>query len=131
MPSSNGSCRPDDNARRAVWDAGQRGRHGHTGGMVCAAVFLNGRIDCAAEHSRRAAATGASAAAHLGVIVLAASATATATTGPPTRRRRSPHGHGNHQARVGGWEQATKVAFDTLQRAQQEYARLTPVTDWR
>ena len=59
-----------------------------------------------------------------GVILRAASSTREAQQIPPTLAAFAAQGL-EIIKRIGGWDAATKLAFDTLQRSQQEYARLT------
>jgi hypothetical protein len=116
--------RPDDNARRAVWDAGNAAGMDTPVGMVCAAVFLNGASIAPPNIPAVPPPPGAALPLISGVIVLAASSNTDAKQVPPTLAAFAAQGL-EIIKRVGGWEQATKLAFDTLQRAQQEYARVT------
>ena len=116
--------RPDDNARRAVWDAGNAAGMDTPVGMVCAAVFLNGTSIAPPNIPAVPPPPGAALPLISGVITLAASANSDAKQIPPTLAAFAAQGM-EIVKRVGGWEQATKVAYETLQRAQQEYARVT------
>ena len=116
--------RPDDNARRAAWDAGNAAGMDTPVGMVCAAVFLNGTSIAPPNIPAVPPPPGAALPLISGVIVLAASANSDPKQIPPTLAAFAAQGM-EIIKRVGGWDQASKLAFDTLQRAQQEYARAT------
>ena len=116
--------RPDDNARRAAWDAGNAAGMDTPVGMVCAAVFLNGTSIAPPNIPAVPPPPGAALPLISGVIILAASANTDAKQISPTLAAFAAQGV-EIVKRVGGWEQATRVAFETLQRSQQEYARAT------
>ena len=116
--------RPDDNARRAAWEAGNAAGMDTPVGMVCAAVFLNGTSIAPPSIPAVPPPPGGALRLISGVITLAASANSDPKQIPPTLAAFAAQGM-EIIKRVGGWEQATKVAFESLQRAQQEYARVT------
>ena len=116
--------RPDDNARRAAWDAGNAAGMDTPVGMVCVAVFLNGTSIAPPNIPAVPPPPGAALPLISGVIILAASANSDAKQIPPTLAAFAAQGL-EIIKRVGGWEQATKAAFENLQRQQQEYARVT------
>ncbi len=116
--------RPDDDARRAAWDAGNAAGMDTPVGMVCAAVFLSGTSIAPPNITAVPPPPGAALPLISGVILLSASTNADPLQIPPTLAAFAAQGM-EIIKRVGGWDAATKLAFETLQRAQQEYARVT------
>lgn len=115
--------RPDDDARRAAWDAGNAAGLDSAAGMVAAATFLSGTSVAPPDVAPVPPPPGAAYPLVVGAILLAAAA-APADQMPATLGAFAAQGL-EIVKRLGGWDAAAQSAHDLLQRQTQEYARAT------
>lgn len=116
--------RPDEDARMAVWEAGQAAGLDTPTGLVCGAVFLSGATVAAPPAPVIPAPPGSALPLIGGAIILAASWSQQAEQLAPTMIAFAAQGM-EIVKRLGGWDAAAKSAYETHQRLVQEYARLT------
>lgn len=116
--------RPDDEARRAVWDAGNLAGLDTPTGMVAAAVFLSGTSVAPPNVPPVPPPPGAALPLVSGAILLSAAGHPDPAQHAPTLSAFAAQGM-EIVKRLGGWEQALQLAYDTQQRLTLEYARAT------
>jgi len=116
--------RPDDDARRAAWDAGNAAGLDTIIGMVTTAVFLSGATIAPPNAPPVPPPPGAAMPLIAGVIEMSAAATSAPEQIAPTLAAFAAQGM-EIVKRLGGWEAALQLAYDTHQRQMQEYARAT------
>lgn len=116
--------RPDDDARRAAWDAGNAAGLDTPIGMVATAVFLSGTSIAPASSPPLPPPPGVTTAIVAGVIMLSAASNKDPLQIAPTLSAFSAQGL-EIVKRLGGWDASLKLAYDSHQRAQQEYVRAT------
>ncbi len=116
--------RPDDAARRKAWDAGNLAGLDSPIGVVTAAVFLSGTTLGGPEGPPVPPPPGAAMRLVAGAIVLAGLSNSKSETIPRTLTAFAAQGL-EIVKRLGGWDAALKLAYDTHQRAQAEYDRAT------
>jgi hypothetical protein len=116
--------RPDDDARRAAWDAGNAAGLDTPIGIVATAVFLSGTTIAPPSAPVSPPPPGAAMPLIAGVIQLCAALTTDVEQIAPTQVAFAAQGM-EIVKRLGGWETALQLAYDTHQRQMQEYARAT------
>lgn len=116
--------RPDDDARRAAWDAGNAAGTDTPVGMVAAAVFLSGTTIAPPNIPPIPPPPGVVAPIVGGVVMLSATANSDPAQIPPTMAAFAAQGL-EIVKRLGGWDAALKQSFDTHQRQMAEYQRAT------
>lgn len=116
--------RPDDDARRAAWDAGNAAGLDTPVGMVAAAVFLSGTTVAPPHVAPVPPPPGAALPLIAGSILLSAAATSDPKQIGPTLVAFAAQGL-EIVKRLGGWDAALQLAHDTHQRLTQEYTRAT------
>lgn len=116
--------RPDDDARRAAWDAGNVAGLDTPVGMVAAAVFLSGTTVAPAQVMVVPPPPGAALPLVSGAILLCAAANGNPEQLGPTMTAFAAQGL-EIVKRLGGWDAAAQLAYDTHQRLVQDYARAT------
>ncbi len=116
--------RPEDDARRAVWDAGSAAGMDTPVGMIAAAVFLSGTSLAPTNVAPVPPPPGAAMPLVAGAILLSASSVQKPEQVAPTMSAFAAQGL-EIIKRLGGWDPALQLAFDTHQRLQQEYTRAT------
>ena len=116
--------RPEDDARRAAWDAGNAAGLDTIIGMVTAAVFLNGATIAPPNVANVPPPPGAAMPLIAGVVERSAATTTAPEQIAPTLAAFAAQGL-EILKRLGGWEAALQLAYDTHQRQMQDYARAT------
>lgn len=116
--------RPDDDARRAAWDAGNAAGLDTPIGMVAAAVFLCGNTVAPPTVAPVPPPPGASLPLVSGAILIAAASNSEAEQVEPTMAAFAAQGL-EIVKRLGGWDAAVQLAHDTHQRLAHEYAQAT------
>ncbi len=116
--------RPDDDARRAAWDAGNAAGLDTPIGMVSAAVFLSGATVGPSSLPAVPPPPGVVPPLVAGVVTLAAAANADAELVGPTLAAFAAQGL-EIIKRLGGWDAALASAYERHQRAVVEYERVT------
>ncbi|MEP6832752.1 MAG: hypothetical protein ABJB74_05125 [Gemmatimonas sp.] len=116
--------RPDDVTRRDTWDSANAAGLDTPIGMVGAAVFLSGVSVGPTNLPPVPPAPGAIVPLIPGAIILAAAQNSNAPQVEPTKVAFATQGL-EVVKRLGGWDAALKIAYDTHARAEQEYARAT------
>ena len=116
--------RPDDDHRRAAWSAGQAAGLDTPAGMVAAAVFLSGQSVAPPAVAPVPPPPGGALPLVTGAILLSAVGGPEATHLPATLEAFAAQGL-EIVKRLGGWDAALQVAYDTHQRLVQEYQRAT------
>jgi len=116
--------RPDENARRAAWDAGNAAGLDTPVGMVTTAVFLSGSTIAPPNVPPVPPPPGVAMPLIAGVIILSAASPDHPEQMAPTLAAFAAQGM-EIVKRLGGWEAALPMAYDTHQRQMQEYARAT------
>ncbi|MFN9205193.1 MAG: DUF6931 family protein [Gemmatimonas sp.] len=116
--------RPDDDARRAAWDAGNAAGLDTPVGMVAAAVFLSGTTVAPPTVPPVPPPPGAALPLISGAILLSAAANSKPEQIAPTMSAFAAQGL-EIVKRLGGWGAALQLAYDTHQRLAQDYARAT------
>lgn len=116
--------RPDDDARRAAWDAGNVAGLDKPVGMVAAAVFLSGTSVAPPNVAPVPPPPGAAMPIVAGAITIAGASNANAEQVAPTLAAFASQGF-EIVKRLGGWEAALRAAHETHVRQTQEYARAT------
>jgi len=116
--------RPDDDARRAAWDAGNAAGSDTPIGMVATAVFLSGTTIAPPSAPPTPPPPGAAMPLIAGVIQLCSASTSNVDQIAPTLVAFAAQGL-EIVKRLGGWEAALQLAYDTHLRQVQEYARVT------
>lgn len=116
--------RPDDDARRAAWDAGTAAGMDTPVGMIAAAVFLSGNSVAPANLAPVPPPPGAAMPLVAGAILLSAASNQKAEQIMPTMSAFAAQGM-EIVKRLGGWEPAVQLAYDTHQRLEHEYTRAT------
>jgi hypothetical protein len=116
--------RPDDDARRAAWDAGNAAGLDTPVGLVAAAVFLSGSTVAPPHVPPVPPPPGAALPLIAGAILLSAVANSDPKQLAPTLTAFAAQGV-EIVKRLGGWDAALQLAHDTHQRLAQDYARAT------
>lgn len=116
--------RPDDEARRTAWEAGNTAGLDTPVGMVAAAVFLSGATVAPPHVAPVPPPPGAALPLIAGAIMLSAAAHSDPAQINPTMVAFAAQGI-EIVKRLGGWDAALKLAFDTHERLLQDYARAT------
>ncbi|HEY0928790.1 MAG TPA: hypothetical protein VGE27_02625 [Gemmatimonas sp.] len=116
--------RPDDEARRAAWDAGTAAGMDTPVGMIAAAVFLSGNSVAPPHVPPVPPPPGAAMPLVAGAIMLSAASNQKAEQIMPTMSAFAAQGL-EIVKRLGGWDPAAQLAYDTHQRLQHEYTRAT------
>lgn len=116
--------RPEEDARRAAWDAGNAAGLDTIIGMVAAAVFLSGTTIAPPNVPPVPPPPGAAMPLIAGVVERSAVSTTAPEQIAPTLAAFAAQGI-EIIKRLGGWEAALQLAYDTHQRQMQEYARAT------
>ncbi len=116
--------RPDDAARRAAWDAGNAAGLDTPVGMVATAVFLSGTTITPPNVPPVPPPPGAAMPLVAGVILLSSASADHPEQMAPTLTAFAAQGM-EIVKRLGGWEAALQLAYDTHQRQMQEYTRAT------
>jgi hypothetical protein len=114
--------RPDEDTRRAAWDSANAAGLETPIGMVGAAVFLSGVSVGPANVPPVPPPPGATVPIIPGAILLAAARNSRAEHIEPTMVAFATQGL-EVVKRLGGWDAATKNAYDMQQRAEQDYKR--------
>lgn len=116
--------RPDDDARRAAWDAGNAAGLDTPVGMVSAAVFLSGTTVAPPNVPAVPPPPGAGLPLISGAILIAAASNTDPLAHVPTLTAFAAQGL-EIIKRLNGWDAALQLAYDTHQRLVQDYARAT------
>jgi hypothetical protein len=116
--------RPEDDARRAAWDAGNAAGLDTPVGMVATAVFLSGTTVAPPNVPPVPPPPGAALPLITGSILLSAVASGDPAQATPTMAAFAAQGF-EIVKRLGGWDAALQLAYDTHQRLAQDYARAT------
>lgn len=116
--------RPDDDARRAAWDAGNAAGPDTPIGLVATAVFLSGHTVTPPHVPPVPPPPGVAMPLIAAVVLIASAASGDPEQVAPTMTAFAAQGL-EIVKRLGGWEAALQLAYDTHQRQQQEYARAT------
>ncbi|WP_337170328.1 hypothetical protein [Gemmatimonas aurantiaca] len=116
--------RPEDDARRAAWDAGTAAGMDTPVGMIAAAVFLSGTSVAPANMAPVPPPPGAAMPLVAGAILLSAASVQKPEQIVPTMSAFAAQGL-EIIKRLGGWDPALQLAYDTHQRLQHEYTRAT------
>ena len=120
--------RPDDDARRTVWDAGNAAGLDTAIGMIATAVFLSGTTIAPPNVPPVPPPPGVATPLIAGVVELSSVSTTDPTQIAPTLAAFAAQGM-EIVKRLGGWEPALQLAYDNHQRQMQEYLRaMTPAT---
>lgn len=112
--------RPDDAARRAAWDAGEKSGLDTPIGLVATAVFLSGTTIAPASVPAVPPPPGVAMPIVAGAILLAAVSNTKTELVPPTFISFAAQGL-EIVKRLGGWDAALQLAHDTHVRQQAEY----------
>jgi hypothetical protein len=116
--------RPDDDARRAAWEAGNAAGLDTPVGMVAASVFLSGTTVAPPNVPPVPPPPGAALPLISGAILVAASSNEDPLQLAPTLTAFAAQGM-EIIKRLNGWDAALQLAHDTHQRLVQDYARAT------
>ena len=116
--------RPEDDARRAAWDAGTAAGMDTPVGMIAAAVFLSGTSVAPANMAPVPPPPGVAMPLVAGAILLSAASVQQPEQIVPTMSAFAAQGL-EIIKRLGGWDPALQLAYDTHQRLQHEYTRAT------
>lgn len=116
--------RPDDDARRRAWKAGEAAGLDTPVGMVSAAVFLSGTTVTEPGSPQVPAPPGVAMPLVSGAILLAGVSNANPDLIPMTLAAFAAQGL-EIVKRLGGWDAALNLAHDTHIRLQDEYKRAT------
>ncbi len=116
--------RPDDTARLAAWDAGNTAGLDTKVGMVATAVFLSGTTIAPPNTPPVPPPPGVGMPLVAGVVLLSAVSATHPEQTAPTLTAFAAQGM-EIVKRLGGWEAALQLAYDSHQRQTQEYARAT------
>lgn len=116
--------RPDDTARRAAWDAGNAAGLDTKVGMVATAVFLSGSTIAPPNAPPTPPPPGVGMPLVAGVVLLSAVSTTHPEQSAPTLAAFAAQGM-EIVKRLGGWEAALQLAYDSHHRQMQEYAHAT------
>lgn len=116
--------RPDDDARRAAWDAGNAAGLDTPIGMVAAAVFLSGTTVAPPNVPPVPPPPGAALPLISGAILVAAASNTDPEQVDPTMAAFAAQGL-EIVKRLGGWDAAVQLAHDTYQRLAHDYAQAT------
>ncbi len=116
--------RPDEDARRAAWDSGNAAGLDTPIGIVATAVFLSGTTIAPPSAPVTPPPPGVAMPLIAGVIQLCAATTTDVEQIAPTQVAFAAQGM-EIVKRLGGWETALQLAYDTHVRQTQEYARVT------
>jgi hypothetical protein len=116
--------RPDDDARRAAWDAGNAAGLDTPVGMAAAAVFLSGTTIAPAHLPPIPPPPAAALPMIGGAVLLAGAMNEDATQIPPTLAAFAAQGL-EIVRRLGGWDAAVQQAYATHMRALEDYERAT------
>jgi hypothetical protein len=116
--------RPDDDARRAAWDAGNAAGLDTPIGLVATAVFLSGTTIAPPSAPPTPPPPGVAMPLIAGVVQLCSASTTVVDQIGPTLVAFAAQGL-EIVKRLGGWEAALQLAYDTHQRQAQDYARAT------
>lgn len=122
--------RPDDDARRQAWKAGEAAGFDTPIGMVASAVFLSGTTVAGPELPPVPPPPGGAMPLVAGAITLAAVLNSKPEVIPVTQKAFAAQGL-EIVKRLGGWDAALQLAYDTHQRLMQEYQRVTAPTPAR
>jgi hypothetical protein len=112
--------RPDDAARRATWDAGEKSGLDSPIGLVAMAVFLSGTTIAPASVPPVPPPPGVAMPIVAGAVLLAAVSNAKPDLIPSTLVSFAAQGL-EIVKRLGGWDAALQLAYDTHHRQQAEY----------
>ncbi len=115
--------RPDDPTRREVWESANKAGLNSAVGMVGAAVFLSGVTVGPSDAPVVPPPPGAIVPIIPGAILVAAATNSDPARIEPTTVAFAAQGL-EVVKRLGGWDVAARQAYDTHQRAEQEYAQL-------
>ncbi|MBL0938803.1 MAG: hypothetical protein IBJ03_07900 [Gemmatimonadaceae bacterium] len=116
--------RPDDEARRSAWDAGNAAGLDTPIGMVAAAVFLSGTTVAPPNVAPVPPPPGAALPLVSGAILMAAASNSEAEQVEPTMAAFAAQGL-EIVKRLGGWDAALHLAHETHQRMAHDYAQAT------
>jgi hypothetical protein len=116
--------RPDDDHRRAAWGAGQAAGLDTPAGMVGAAVFLSGPSVAPTTVAPVPPPPGSTLPLITGAILLSAAAAPDPAQLPATLQAFATQGL-EIVKRLGGWDTAAQLAYDTHHRLLEEYQRAT------
>lgn len=116
--------RPDDERRREVWADGEAAGFDSAIGMTAAAVFLSGTSIAPPHLPTVPPPPGAALPLISGAILVASTAPGDEAQITATQAAFAAQGI-EIIKRLGGWDSALQLAYDTHQRLTQEYARLT------
>ena len=116
--------RPDDDARRAAWTAGNAAGLDTPIGLVATAVFLSGTTVTPPNAPPVPPPPGVAMPLVSGVVLLASVSAGDPERIAPTMAAFAAQGL-EIIKRLGGWEAALQLAYDTHHRLQQDYARAT------
>lgn len=116
--------RPDDAARRAAWDAGEKSGLDAPIGLVAMAVFLSGTTIAPPSVPPVPPPPGVAMPIVAGAILLSAVSNAKPDLIAPTLVSFAAQGL-EIVKRLGGWDAALQLAHDTQHRQQAEYDRAT------
>ena len=112
--------RPDDAARRASWEAGEKSGLDSAIGLVAMAVFLSGTTIAPAHVPPVPPPPGVAMPVVAGAILLSAVSNTKPELIPPTLVSFAAQGL-EIVKRLGGWDVALQLAYDTHHRQQAEY----------
>lgn len=112
--------RPDETTRRAAWDAGEKSGLDAPVGLVAMAVFLSGITIAPASVAPVPPPPGAAMPVVAGAILLAAVSNSKTELIGPTFVAFAAQGL-EIVKRLGGWDAALKLAYETHHRQQAEY----------
>lgn len=116
--------RPDDDARRTAWEAGDAAGLDTPIGMAAAAVFLSGTTVGPANLPPIPPPPGVALPLVSGALLVAATACSDPKQIEPTMTAFAAQGM-EIVKRLGGWDTALQLAYDTHHRLKQEYDRAT------
>ena len=116
--------RPDDAARRAAWEAGEKSGLDTPVGLVATAVFLSGTTIAPPSVPPVPPPPGVAMPIVAGAILLAAVSNTKTELIPPTFVSFAAQGL-EIVKRLGGWDAALQLAHDTHRRQQAEYDQAT------
>ena len=116
--------RPEDDARRAAWDAGMAAGMDTPVGMIAAAVFLSGTSVAPPNVAPVPPPPGAAMPLVAGAILLSAASNQQPEQIVPTMAAFAAQGL-EIVKRLGGWDPALQLAYDTHQRLEHDYTRAT------
>lgn len=116
--------RPDEPARLGAWEAGEAAGLDSPVGLVASAVFLSGTTVAPLNVAPVPPPPGVAMPLVSGAILLAAMSNTHADLIPPTLVAFAAQGL-EIIKRLGGWEAAVQLAFDTQQRQRLEYEHAT------